>query len=67
LLEIKGYLRDHMPVTDLLLLHRLKPGMQLGDGLVLLTDDVSCKKMSDHTTDARSSRCVCGGSEFASE
>jgi hypothetical protein len=56
-----------MPVTDLLLLHRLKPGMQLGDGLVLLTDDVSCKKMSDHTTDARSSRCVCGGSEFASE
>jgi hypothetical protein len=40
--EIKGYIRDHTTVRDLLRLHCLKPGMLLGDGLVLLIDDVSC-------------------------
>jgi hypothetical protein len=49
--KIKGCLRDHMIVSDLLWLHWLKLGTQLGDGLVLLSDDVSCQKLFDNTTD----------------
>ena len=49
--EIKGHLADHVPHSSCYRLHWLKPGCQLSDGLLLLTDDASCQWMADNMTD----------------
>ena len=49
--EIKGHLADHVTHSSCYRLHWLKPGCQLSDGLLLLTDDASCQWMADNMTD----------------
>ena len=49
--EIKGHLADHVTHSSCYRLHWLKPGCQLSDGLLLLTDDASCQWMADNVTD----------------
>jgi hypothetical protein len=40
--EIKGHLHDHFPSDSILQLYWLKPGVDIGTGLVMLVDDASC-------------------------
>jgi hypothetical protein len=55
--EVKGFLKDHIPVVkDAMKFYFLIPGRELVDGLLFLFDDAGCMKMSDHTTDIRSSK-----------
>ena len=46
--EITGHLKDHGVDVDGVLLHWLRPGTDLGDGLRVLHDDSVCLAMSDH-------------------
>ena len=49
--EIKGHLADHFKTDSILRLYWLKPGKNIGDGLVMLTDDASCQFMLDEHRD----------------
>ncbi|KAK3136368.1 hypothetical protein QOZ80_5BG0432900 [Eleusine coracana subsp. coracana] len=49
--EVKGHLRDHMPMFDVVKLHWLFPGGDLDNGLSLLYTDNACNMMAQHITD----------------
>jgi hypothetical protein len=49
--EIKVHLEDNFKIDNVALMHWLKPGRELSNGLLLLVDDGSCKLMADQTTD----------------
>ena len=51
LVELKGHLCDHMNVKASMKFYFLLPGKELVDGLLFLTDDIGCKKISDYTND----------------
>ena len=42
-----GHLRDHLNVSEGVLLHWLFSGMELHNGLCVLVDDMACQFMSD--------------------
>ena len=46
--EVVGHLREHLNVSEGVLLHWLFPGMELHDGLRVLLDDKACQFMSDN-------------------
>jgi len=49
--EIKGHLADHFRSPSTIQTYWLKPGMELGNGLVLLVDDASCHIMASYHRD----------------
>ena len=51
LVELKAFLADHTSVKDSMKFYFLIPGKELLNGLLFLSDDVSCMKMSDYTTE----------------
>ena len=48
---MKGFLGDHITFKESRKKYYLVPGKELVDGLLFLSDDVGCMKMSDYTTD----------------
>ena len=46
--EVKGFLKDHMPVKEAMKFYFLMPGRELFDGLLFLGEDAACVKMAEH-------------------
>jgi hypothetical protein len=49
--EIKGHLADHFSSPSTMRMYWLKPGMELGNVLILLVDDASCHIMAGYHRD----------------
>jgi hypothetical protein len=46
--EVKGFLKDHLPLKESMKLYFHVPGKELVDGLLFLHNDAGCVKMADY-------------------
>jgi hypothetical protein len=46
--EVKGFLKDHLPLKESMKLYFHVPGKELVDGLVFLHNDAGCVKIADY-------------------